>query len=323
MKIKFLQLNFVIGIFIWCWLAHADLIKNEQTIFHFLSKEDAAIFLSTPDAYTDQLSSLDLSLYHGTSRSIGKQEHLDFLQTTTLDWTDAEKRKIESMLASYFQVIATTGIKILLPTDVLFVKTNGKDTFNAHYTRGNAIVFPALGGEEIKTDLGTFYHEMFHIFSRHNSHLQDELYGICNFKPIAKLEFLDPLRSIQTTNPDAFIYQHALTLEKDGVSFEAIAFMYSAISQIDINGPVNEASVYRLGMLDIATMNTSSPKMYKTNETNFKDVVMANSHYYIHPEEIMAENFRLLFLSQTQDWPKPAIKYPKAVNQLLFYLKGL
>ena len=92
--------------------------------------------------------------------------------------------------------------------------------------------------------------------------------------------------------------------------------MYSALKQEDINGPVDESLVYRFGLLDLETLANSSVLMYKTAETNYKEAVRANSHYYIHPEEIMAENFKLLLLHNTKTIPTPMIKYPDAVNEL-------
>ncbi len=294
-----------------------------NTVFRFLNQEEARIFLSSTDNYTDHLTKLDLSLYHGTSQDISIKDHLDFLKSTALGWTPTEKNKLKLMIEQYDVVLHSLGIVHLLPSEIKLIKTNGKDTFNAHYTRGNGIIFPAINGEEIKTDIGTFYHEMFHIFSRHNAHFQDSLYGICNFEKIPELKLSTSLKDIQTTNPDAFLYQHAVVLNKDGIEFQSVPFMYSGIKQSDINGPVNEALVYKLAMLDITTSESSEPSMYKTSETNYKERVMANSHYYIHPEEIMAENFRLLLLTYTKNEIKPKITYPLALDRLLSFLRGM
>ena len=62
--------------------------------------------------------------------------------------------------------------------------------------------------------------------------------------------------------------------------------------------------------------------MFKVSETNYKDIVSANSHYYIHPEEILAEDFKLLLLQNSPDVVIPKVKYQAVIDNLFAFLKN-
>jgi hypothetical protein len=299
-------------------LASTDFSKVE---FNFQNTNEAAQFLATKDDYINNLSTLDLSLYHGTSNTISINEHLQFLTTTPLEWSSNEKDLIRKHIESFKDVVTKLKLNLNLPTQILLIKTNGADAFNSHYTRSNAIIFPALSSQDIQTDLATFYHEMFHIFSRYNPTLTDDLFSLINFKRINRFIPDSELEKIRTTNPDAFFYDHAVNITKDNSTYEVIPFMYSAIKQDDIQGPVDESLVYKLGLLDLNAFKNKTTVMFKVSETNYKDIVSANSHYYIHPEEILAEDFKLLLLQNTTDAATPKVKYQAVLDNLLAFFK--
>jgi len=287
-----------------------------ETRFIFLNLQEAQTFLTERDSYTDILSPLDLSLYHSTKETITLTQHLDFLKSTPLEWSEQEKASLNQKIETFNRVVSNLHLNLSLPAEVLLIKTNGEDAFHSHYTRRNGIIFPAGTDGEIATDLATFYHEMFHIMSRHNPKLGDELFSLIGFSPVKRVEIPAQLEKIRTTNPDAFFYDHAVVVNARGADRLIVPFMYSAIRQEEINGPVDEALVYKLGLLDLSTLSEAAPVLYKVSETNYKEVVKANSHYYIHPEEILAEDFKLLLLQNTPDIQVPAVKYP-AVLELL------
>ena len=283
--------------------------------FKFQTKEESAQYLSLKDSYIENLSVLDLSLYHSTKETISILEHLDFLKTTTLDWTDEEKEKLNQMIVNFKETVSKLALKVTFPDEVKLIKTNGQDAFNSHYTRGDAIIFPA-SNNLIATDLATFYHEMFHIFSRFHPEKSDELYSLIGFKRIPRLQIPSDFEKMRTTNPDAFYYEHSLTIKKLDQEFEVVPVMYSAITQDQINGPVNEAAVYRLGLFDLNSFQSTKRIFFKVADTNYKEVVKANTHYYIHPEEIMAEDFKLLLLQNTKDEKAPTVRYQEVIDQL-------
>lgn len=301
--------------FIFSSLAFAttDLSKVN---FILIDRDNAATFLSTSDEYTANLSTLDLSLYHSTKQTILMSEHLEFLKTTSLDWNDIERKSLQEKISTFIKVVNLMDLKLNLPEEILLIKTNGQDAFNSHYTRKNAIIFPANEVGMITTDLSTFYHEMFHIFSRYNRALTDDLYAICNFRPIKRLTFNSDFEKIRTTNPDAFYYEHAVSVTVNNQSYNVVPVMYSAILQDQIDGPVDESKIYKLGLFENSSFNNENRIMFKTSETNYKEMVMANTHYYIHPEEIMAENFKLLLLQNTEGETIPPIKYQQPLNDL-------
>lgn len=285
-----------------------------ETNFIFLNQKDASDFLSTSDDFTQNLTPLDLALHHATKNTMTEVEQLNFLKKTSLAWSESEIALINNEIETIKNAIITLGINLNLPSEIKLIKTNGSDEFNSHYTRGNAIIFPANSEGKITTDVATFVHEIFHIMTRHNPHLVDGLYALCNFSPINRIKIPESIKDIALTNPDAFYYDHAITVHANGLEINIIPFFYSAIKQTEITGPVDEATTFKLGLLDLATLNDPQPKMYKTSETDYKDQALTNSHYYIHPEEIMAENFRLLLTNS------PA-KHSKVLENLKEFLK--
>jgi hypothetical protein len=281
--------------------------------------------MSTPDDFINNLTSLDLSLHYATSKTISINEHLNFLKRTTIDWTPAEKDLLESEIEIMKKAINSLDLTLRLPTEIKLIKTSGADEFNSHYTRGNAIIFPIKNIEEgVTTDSGTLIHELFHIMTRHNPDLLNGLYAICNFNPIDRLVIPSSIQNIALTNPDAFYYDHAITVTVllSNQEIKVIPFFYSAIKQTEITGPIDEAITFKLGLLDLATLNDEMPKLYKVADTNYKLKALVNSHYYIHPEEIMAENFRLLILKAANINPLPPIQYPAVLEKLQSFLSN-
>ena len=87
------------------------------------------------------------------------------------------------------KVIAKAKIKLShlashLPNNITFIKTSGADEGGAPYTRGNSVILPKRQvSQSVKSLERLFYHELFHIISRNNQQLRDELYSIIGFKP--------------------------------------------------------------------------------------------------------------------------------------------
>jgi hypothetical protein len=299
--------------------AYTDFSKVD---FKFLSSEESSVFLSTPDDFINSLTTLDLSLHHETSATLTIDYQLEFLKHTTLSWTPAEIVSIKSEIEIMKKAINDLDLDLNLPSEIKLIKTNGEDEFHAHYTRSNAIIFPINKDFGIiTTDAPTVFHETFHILSRFNPNLMDQLYAVCNFKKIPQFEIPKSIHNIALTNPDAFHYQHAITVTASGREIDVIPFFYSALKQGEINGPIEESKTFKLGLVDISTLNDEAPKFYKTAETDYKLRAQVNSTYYIHPEEIMAENFRLLLMKAAKTNPMPAIKYPDVLERLTQILK--
>jgi hypothetical protein len=290
--------------------------------FKFLNAAEASQFLSTSDDFINALTTLDLSLHHSTAQTISIDYQLEFLKHVSLDWTPDEISRIGNEILLLEKGVNSLELNLILPMDIKLIKTTGADEFNSHYTRGNAIIFPIKNRDEgVTTDSPTVFHEIFHIMSRSNPELSDKLYEVCNFKPIPKLIIPKSIQDIALTNPDAFYYQHAITITANGSEKNVIPFFYSALKQSDIKGPVDEAKTFKLGLLDLATLGDEQPKLYKTSETDYKLRAQVNSSYYIHPEEIMAENFRLLIMRATNASPMPPIKFPEILDKLVQVLK--
>lgn len=284
----------------------------------FLNASEAGEFLATPDAYTYALNPLDFSLHYSSNKTFTLADHLAFLKTTTLDWTAEEKKLITDENELLNKAIIDLDLKKwTLPENVFLIKTNGLDEYKAHYTRRNAIIFPIdERAHKVTTAAQVYFHEMFHVMSRFHPELHDGLYEVCHFKPIVHAEIPFFYRERQITNPDAFTYEHALYVNAGDKAISIIPFMYSGVLQSEINGPVDESITFKLGLIDIDSGNA-----YKVIETDYKNKAEVNTHYYIHPEEIMAENFRLMIALHLGLATSKEIQNPSVIERLMTFLR--
>lgn len=289
--------------------------------FTFASADEAGRFMSTADDFARAITPMTLSLLHETPETYPLADHLRFLGQQTLDWTPNETASIQKDIETLIKAVTELDLTLSLPPEILLIKTTGDDEFHSYYTRGQAIIFPVNGdSHSVTSDAPTFFHEMFHILSRHHLSMpdanafHDRLYRICGFERVAEQPWPASLADRALTNPDAFHVEHAVEVTAQGAAVRVVPFFFSAIAQKDVHGPIDEAKTFKLGLIDTTTLVAGAPRMFTTAETDYVKRVRANSHYTIHPEEIMAENFRLLLMQQAG---LPAsIKYPDALIEL-------
>ncbi len=288
-------------------LVNADVNLREGCAVRFASVEEGAEILGRKDEFIQRLSAFDRAARMKTDRSISEVEFLKFVKGNVLAWNKSEKAKIEEAIASIRP--ALDALPLSLPKIVNLVKTSGAEEGQAFYTRDTAIVMPQK--ETDKADSGllkkTIAHELFHILSRGNPALREKLYESIGFTKCGEVEFPSELRSRKITNPDAPRNEHAIGVRIRGEEVHAVPILFSKAAKYDVNSDGEFFNYLQLRFVQVPGMATAQPVLAAPEEiSGFFEQVGRNTNYFIHPEEILADNFALLILDE-HNVPSPEI----------------
>jgi hypothetical protein len=209
-----------------------------------------------------------------------------------------------------------------LPERIHLIKTTGNDEGAAPYTRGASIILPErFIRQSIKSLERLLYHEIFHIVSRHNPKLRDELYGIIGFEKCERVSLPDDMMPRRISNPDAPVIEHCIRVSKDGESRWCAPVLFSRTPKYD---PKTGATFFRylqfrLMAIDrktsLAIMKDGKPILWNHDDVEgFFEQIGRNTDYIIHPEETLANNFVYLMMAK-QDLKNPEI--PKKIEAVL------
>ncbi|HUS34727.1 MAG TPA: hypothetical protein VM680_05180 [Verrucomicrobiae bacterium] len=278
----------------------ADFMSAMNTRFEFAGVEQARHVLTNRDDFVIRLSPFDRAARLKTSADVSESQFLAFVATNILAFEPSEISLIKRGLAKLKPNLH--ALKVNWPESIQFIKTTGREEGDAAYTRANAIVFPRSklrpGGSESIEDL--IAHEIFHVLSRHDSTVKEKLYGAIGFHKCDELVF--PPSLVRITNPDAPRNDHWIALTTNGKTVPAIPILFADPARYDIKRGGEFFSYLQFKFLVVQTNGATAIK-YDTAKPILLDPAQAegfftqvgqNTQYIIHPEEILAENFKLL-----------------------------
>lgn len=270
---------------------------NARVVFADLGR--AKRILSHRDAWVKQLSKLDLGARMKVVEPAGMQDFLLFAGEQGLGWSSEEeaswRRVVEKLSA------ALNRLRLHIP-GIEMVKSTGKEEFDAPYTRARAIVVPAtkasLAAADSRAAFFLLAHELFHVLSREDSTLQDQLYGLLGFRVVSGFEYPAELEATRGSNPDAFDYLHVLPVQTGSGQTEVMPLIQTSrtLSEILRLNSFFEALEVVLLAVEPKTgkaardENGQLVKFGFTN-TDWAPRMQRNSSYIIHPEELLADNF--------------------------------
>jgi hypothetical protein len=202
-----------------------------------------------------------------------------------------------------------------MPETITLIRTDGNEEPGSAYTRGTAIIFhPGSLAAGARLD-GLLAHELFHVISRRDRKLRDRLYAIIGFSYCGEVAFPGSLAARKITNPDAPANQHSITLEIGGAARPALPIL---VANRDFDPARTEGLMGYLmlqflviekdrGSWVAARKEDGAPVVVSPlRAKDFKEQIGDNTGYIIHPEEILADNFRHLVL-ETESLPNPEI----------------
>jgi hypothetical protein len=268
----------------------------------FADVHRARHLLGRRDDWARQLSDFDLGIRQKTAARTSLNKFLDFAENAGRGWTLQEKAGWQPLIDKLSK--AMKGLDLELP-DIDLVKTSGNEEFDAAYTRERAIMFPqSIVSEHASAPRGVYFllaHEMFHVLSRADSRLRDELYALLGFKKVRGFDYPAELEERRVSNPDAFEYQHTLTVQTASGNVDVLPVNQSLV-------PLNEAiqlpNFFTALDIVLLAVNPRTGKArrdsngnlikYSFDNTNWVPLMLRNSSYIIHAEEVMADNFATL-----------------------------
>lgn len=277
--------------------------------FRFLEAAEARTFLETPDAYTKALKPLEISMKQGIPGNLSEADHLIFIGRQALAWNPQDEAIFRTLAGQLNSTSQNLGFKILMPTEILVIRTTDKIDFGAH-TRRNAIILP----EGVKPR--TILHEYFHVLSRYNPELRDKLYAIAGFKRLKTNPTPKEVKERLLTNPDA-LEHYSIDVEYNQDVVSVIPVLLSRFLKEELTFPIDLSQI-----LIFRLLKADGTKLIGMEETDYLKRIRANSSYILHPEEIMADNFEFLIQRTLKVPLERPLPYPEALDRLHEVLSG-
>lgn len=299
--------SYCLPIFAWVCLLPCRVSADCQlrnTTMHFASQSEGRQTLVAKDDFVRRLSPFDRSARMKTDKAVSEAEFLEFIGKNVVDWTKEETQTLQAAIEAMQPLFR--DLPLSLPPTVQLIRTTGAEEGNAAYTRSTAIVLP-------KSELGKsqqqlqqlICHELFHILSRQNPTLREELYGIIGFTKCNEIKLPPELERRKITNPDAPRNDHFVRLQIGGHESMAVPVLLSSAETYDVKRGGEFFAYLQFQFLVVekdggtgnlkAVSEGSSPKLVGIEGVSgFMEQVGKNTDYIIHPEEILADNFALL-----------------------------
>jgi hypothetical protein len=287
---------------------------------YFATVAEAKARLAKRDVYIKNLSPFERAAKIKKAGPVSTEQYVEFIQNQTLEWKNADKKKLR-------QVIAVAKPKLAkfanhLPQRIRLIKTTGNDEGAAPYTRGVSIILPERTiRQSVKSLERLFYHELFHVVSRSNPKLRDELYKIIGYEKCDEVSLPDDMMPRRISNPDAPVIEHCIRVSKDGESRWCAPVLFSRTPKNDpkTGGSFFRYLQFRLMAIDRKTskaiMKDGKPILWNPDAVKgFFEQIGRNTNYVIHPEETLANNF-IHLMTGKQDLKNPEI--PKKIEAVL------
>lgn len=267
--------------------------------FKFADVEQGREILRADDDFMTRLSTFDLQSRVRTTDQVSFQVYKTFVDGHVVAWDDQQVDVVKRALSACSDSLASIAVPNL-PV-VQFIKTSGREESGAAYTRSNAIILTQqqLSGSQASLEK-LILHELFHVISRANPELRDQLYKILGFTRSSEIRLPETLRDRRITNPDAPITQHVLKVNLADEKEVFVAPVLFANSEYDPQKVRSMFGYLTFKLMQVekaedgnwhASLNAEQPVMHDPSLADFQRQIGRNTGYIIHPEEILADNF--------------------------------
>ncbi|HEU4353212.1 MAG TPA: hypothetical protein VFR66_15195 [Burkholderiales bacterium] len=280
-------------------VALAACAHAEDTRFAFATQAQARSALGAQDEYVRATSTLERSVVMGAPAAMDAAAFAAAMQASALEWSEDERKPFAPVLARLERFLS--GMKWKGPSTILMVKASDRLMEGFPHTRGNAIVIQEGMLLEMmqRPAMMEFLvvHEAFHVLTRANPGLREELYRAIGFRACVAVEVPEALERLRLTNPDAPESRHAIGVRWRGQPAEMLPFIHFASEKVDPKaGFVSQMHTSWLVVERRQERCIARDEGAKVEELEgLREQVGDNTGYLIHPEEILADNFALLY----------------------------
>ncbi len=278
----------------------ADLIVTDATDNIFTKITEADMCIQMKKNYPSE-----------TFRSQILNDYMEYLQKDVANFTNDEAAFVNSTMSEVYELTEKT-VPSTFPKKINILKTKGKHYGDGvYYTREDCIIVPAdaLKTQNKEAFLGTMIHEVFHIFSRLNPEKRKELYHLIGFEHLASSNLSIPtnLRNRVLLNPDGVDFQYFIRLQlAPDKEIKAIPIIYSNEMTFK-KGKMEFFNYLKFELFEIKenekgweiiTQKDGSSTLNIKELPDFWRQIRENTQYIIHPDEVLADNFMFLILSE-------------------------
>lgn len=280
----------------------------------------------TTDGFFEQMRPLEMCIQMRLPqaeceafRALGREEMLrkyaDFLRADLATVSIEQMQLLDKQMQLALKYTFEAFPKLSLPDTLTLIVVKG-DTYGGtvYYTRENCIIVPLpqlfSGNEEHL--MSVLVHEIFHVYSRRHADKRRTLFAEIGFEPIDSLQWSPFLAERRLCNPDAVdcryllrlpiaqggadslfvpvIYSRFAQFERDFSFFQHLHFQLFPVRPLTDSTGKPIAGAYAIAVPDVGT----DPQQLEA----FFERIGRNTNYIIHPEEIIADNFRMLVLQK-------------------------
>jgi len=279
--------------------AKADGSWSAET-FVFATREEAAQALGASDDYTTQMTPLDRAARMKTDAAVSAEDYRRFAADAARDWTSEERDGLRADIIKLLPALA--ALHVPTPQRILLIKTSGAEEGNAAYTRGDAVMIPEIMADGDKDGLQWILaHEIFHVVSRQNPALREQLYAAIGFNKVDPFPLPPEIAEHLVTNPDVQGNDHMVRVTVDDREVCGTPILQFVIDRYD---PQQGGDFFNY-MKDrflysprIAERKDGVPIDLQVTASNrvvgYERRIGENTTYDFHPEEILAENFAMM-----------------------------
>jgi hypothetical protein len=292
-------------------------LAQAQERFVFATELQARAVLGARDEYVRATGALERSAKLRTAEGVDEKRFTAAMQERTLAWSEDEQRALSPLLARLEQF--TSAVKWQPAWPILLVKVSDQLEDGLPHTRGNALILPeSMLRKSSPRSLAYFLsHEVFHVLSRGDLALREQLYAAIGFRPCSEIEIPAALARIRITNPDAPESRHTIEVRWRGQKVEVLSYLHFPSEDVDPHAGFR--TQFRTSWLPVERQGgrckARDERIALPELEGFFEQVGRNTGYTLHPEEIVADNFALLFLAAGAEAP-PKIESPEVLERV-------
>ncbi len=296
--------------------------KTQKAIFLDSTAATVAILDDDKDKFFTKVGDLDMSIqmkraYPPKTRTLKiKEDYKDFLRRDVVSFKKSERALVKKCLTRA-TLLCNKINPTIVPPEIELIKTKANHYGQgAYYTRENRIIIPfnalvtkGRSTSEVEDALTqTLLHEIFHIYSRYNADKRRQLYGLIGFKNIAgfPLAMDEPLKQRLLLNPDGIDMAQVMDLQSDSSKVSVVPIITANETQYNDAKPdffsYVKFDLYQVvrgrGGIQVLSNDDGTSTIDLKSQRDFFRKIGDNTDYIIHPDEVLADNFMILALSQ-------------------------
>lgn len=277
-------------------------------VFVFASAAEGREILGTRDDYVRATAPLERSAKLRTANAVDEDSFIRHMRETPMEWTDEQRKNLAPVIEALSKFLR--GVRWKMPERILITQTSPLLEDDLPHTRGIAIISPASFYQRGPAAMAyVLSHEAFHVITRFNEELREKLYAEIGFKRCETVVIPPEISRLRITNPDTVESRHTISVRYQGKPVEALPYIRLPSEKIDTrDGFAQQIQVTWL-LVDRQGKECRARAGEGVDPQKLEGLfeqIGRNTSYLFHPEEILAENFVLLFLSSVRGTAAPA-----------------